>query len=270
METSETIGTIAARLSDALGMVQRMEPQGWNAFHKYKFYSIDQIMSEARRVLSAAGISILPTPIEVIESTENKTQRVLVRLSVTFMCPEGEWLRSTWTGEGIDTSDKAFNKAYTAAFKQCLQKTLMLGGDGDADEESPERPGVQAALHASAQMHEAERPSGHSASMESREDILDKLRSLVDPSETGDLDAAIAATVKVENISMVSTEWLRTFKAKLGKYKTHDERASKMRQFIDQKAPAATHSDSSEESDVDMFAAEQRRQTASQKAEGAE
>lgn len=254
METSETIGTIAARLSDALGMVQRMEPQGWNAFHKYKFYSIDQIMSEARRVLSAAGISILPTPIEVIESTENKTQRVLVRLSVTFMCPEGEWLRSTWTGEGIDTSDKAFNKAYTAAFKQCLQKTLMLGGDGDADEESPERP----------------ESSGNSEALESREDILDKLRSLVDPSEAGDLDAAIAATVKVENISMVSTEWLRTFKAKLGKYKTHDERASKMRQFIDQKAPAATHSDSLEESDVDMFAAEQRRQTASQKAEGAE
>lgn len=261
METSETIGAIAARLSKALGMVQRMEPQGFNSHYKYKFYSIDQIMAEARRVMALAGLSILPTPIEVFESEDGKMQRVVVRLSVTFMCEEGEWLRSTWTGEGLDTSDKAYNKAYTAAFKQCLQKTLMLGGDGDADEESPERPGVRAA-----QMHEAEqRPSGDSASLESREDILGKLRSLVLDRDEDRLDAAIAAAAKAENISTVSTEWLRTFKSRLGKY-SPDERRAKIQKFMDEKRPASTESDSGPDSDVELFAAEQRRQEAAQAA----
>lgn len=250
MESSESIGAIAARLSRAMGTVAAMEPQGWNDFHKYKFYSIDQIMAEARRVLSAAGVSILPTPLEVLEASEGKTQRVVVRLAVTFMCEEGEWVRSAWTGEGLDTSDKAYNKAYTAAFKQCLQKTLMLGGDGDADAESPERPSSSYV-----------KPT--STALEDRETILDKLRGLVSEDEVDALDAAIAATVRVENISMVGTEWLRTFKGRLGKYGTMEERSAMVRQFIAQKLPAGAGAIPDADDDVDMFAAEQRRLAAS-------
>lgn len=141
---SKTIGDIAKRLAHAMTLVAGMTPDGFNDFHSYKYFSITQMQAEARKVCGLAGVCFFPTVTRAVDETFDaggKTQvRVVCQLTVRWIAADsGEWLESRWIAEALDNGDKAFNKAYTAAIKQCLQKTLLLGGDADADAESPER-----------------------------------------------------------------------------------------------------------------------------------
>lgn len=146
LTTSDTIGDIAKRIAKAMEEVQTLKPEGWNAFHKYNYFEITQVMSEARRVLAKNGVVFFPTVTEVHEEVlrgvGNKADsyRFLVTLTTRFIAAEsGEYLENVWKSEGVDTGDKALNKAYTAAIKQCLQKTLLIGGDADPDGLAPEK-----------------------------------------------------------------------------------------------------------------------------------
>jgi len=142
--SSPTIGDIAKRIAHAMTLVGTMKMEGHNAYHDYKYFSITQMQAEARKVCGLAGICFFPTVTRAVDETfdnDGKTQvRVLCQITVRWIAAEsGEWLESRWIAEALDNGDKAFNKAYTAAIKQSLQKTLLLGGDSDADAESPER-----------------------------------------------------------------------------------------------------------------------------------
>jgi len=141
MERSESITDLVGRMARASAAVKDQKPEGKNTHQHYAYYTIQQFMREARNVLSGAGVAIFPNVAEVVEYPQvGKQFRVVVRLDVMFTAAEsGEFITTKWYGEGLDSSDKAYTKAYTAALKQCLQKTLLLGGDVDPDGETIER-----------------------------------------------------------------------------------------------------------------------------------
>jgi len=118
---------------------------GTNDFDKYKFRTIDDIYSRLQPALAKHGVFIVPN---VIETREEKfksakgAEHVRVRLKVKYVlyAGDGSSVESTVEGEGVDRSDKATNKALTAAFKYMLIQVFCIAVENqdDADKESQE------------------------------------------------------------------------------------------------------------------------------------
>lgn len=145
--SSREVGELMLAMTTALAMVEPIKPAGHNTFHKYRYLTIGQVVDAARNAFSAAGVAFVPTVRNVQVSRDTypddngraKMQTYcLVELELRFYYGE-QWIATHWRGEGIDNGDKAYNKAYSAALKQGLMKTLLIGDEEDADGDSPER-----------------------------------------------------------------------------------------------------------------------------------
>lgn len=120
---------------------------GFNEHGRYKFRTIDDVYNALHPALSKNGVFFMPN---VIESHEEKFQsknganqiRIKLRVRYDVYADDGSMISTTVEGEGIDTSDKATNKALTAAFKYMLIQVfcIPLEGQDDADKGSPEAP----------------------------------------------------------------------------------------------------------------------------------
>lgn len=226
MKTSETIGDIASRLAKAMSAVKEMEPKGYNAFHKYNYFDITQITSESRRVLSDVGVAFFPSVAECKEEREGKNVRSLVTVTTLFVANEsGEFIETTWIGEGIDNGDKSLNKAYTAAIKQCLQKTLLIGGDSDPDDSAPSLPSPQ--THQTKQRPAAKKQQT-STPLESLLKMVDKNRH---EAFMGALEALIGAPAE-ELTQANATDLIQRLSQHVG-----DARKKKVEEFINRYTP---------------------------------
>lgn len=142
IKSSEKIGSIAKKLSEVLGEVQRVPKRGTNDFHKYSYATEADILDAVRGALAARQVALV-TDVEVISDESLSTQRggaerlVRVRLTVRLVDGEsGEWLESNAIGDGTDRGDKAVYKATTGAMKYWTMKTFMVstGDDAEADD----------------------------------------------------------------------------------------------------------------------------------------
>lgn len=118
---------------------------GVNKDQNYKFRSIDDVYNKLQPALQKNGVFFIP---QVIDSKEehgqtksgSKNVRVKLRVKYTIYADDGSSIEAIVEGEGIDTSDKATNKALTAAFKYMLIQIFCIAVEGavDADTEAPE------------------------------------------------------------------------------------------------------------------------------------
>lgn len=137
-------------LAGAMRDVAAVGKDGWNPEQRFKFRSIDDVMTAAHHALAANGVVLAPTVLrrEVdVRQTKSGGRLNVVTLEVRFRfyAVDGSHLDVTLWGEGADTADKATNKALSAALKYCLLQTLMIPADdmADGDAEHPEgAPGV--------------------------------------------------------------------------------------------------------------------------------
>ncbi len=116
---------------------------------RYNFRGIDDALSVCQPVFAKLGIT--PTAEIVHYESEDVTigkyetpgYHVKLLMKVTFFAPDGSSESSVMAGEGLDTSDKATNKAMASAFKYALWYTLCVAtkelGADDSDHESPQR-----------------------------------------------------------------------------------------------------------------------------------
>lgn len=119
---------------------------GLNDFDKYKFRSIDDVYNKLQPALYKNGVFFIP---QVLDSTEEKqtsqkgTQQVRIKLRVkyTIFADDGSSIETIVEGEGIDRSDKATNKALTAALKYMLIQVFCIAVEGqeDSDRETVEQ-----------------------------------------------------------------------------------------------------------------------------------
>lgn len=141
----KSVGKIYQLIPKAMKEIGAIGKNGTNAHQKYKFRSIDDMYNKIQPVLADLGICFIPQILDTKEeSFDNKNNtrsiRVKLRVKYTIYADDSSSIESITEGEAIDTSDKATNKALTAAFKYMLIQVFCIAieGDDDADASSPE------------------------------------------------------------------------------------------------------------------------------------
>ena len=97
----------------------------------YKFRGIDAVYNTLNPVMSDLGLFIVP---EVLDQTreERKTTNggtliySILKIKFTMYAPDGSNVSGTLIGEGMDSGDKASNKAMSIAMKYFAFQTFMI------------------------------------------------------------------------------------------------------------------------------------------------
>lgn len=131
-----------------------------NLQQNYKYRGAEQIYNKLKPLLAAHGIIITPEILEMVRGQEvvgskgNAMMFTVLKIKYTFTAADdGSSISAIVAGEGMDSGDKATNKAMTAAWKyamiQCFNlatedvedsdKTDPTGGKGLAPNNKPEQ-----------------------------------------------------------------------------------------------------------------------------------
>lgn len=124
-----------------------MDAVGKNQFNqqqKFKFRGIDDVMNAMNPVLVRHQIFTVP---EVLEQTrEHRTtdkgvqlNYSLLKMRFSFFAPDGSHVDAITLGEGMDSGDKASNKAMAIAYKYALFQVFCIPTEEmpDPDAETP-------------------------------------------------------------------------------------------------------------------------------------
>jgi len=122
----------------AIGKDSRNQQQGFN------FRGIDAVMNHLHPIFARHKVIVLPCVLE--DKTEERETRSgghliyrVLRIQFTFVAADGSRVQCVTIGEGMDSGDKAANKAMAVALKYALSQTLLLPYDEvDPDAETPE------------------------------------------------------------------------------------------------------------------------------------
>jgi hypothetical protein len=142
VEVPKVYAAIAAVQADLSKMGLAKDEK--NAFQKYNFRGIDALMCALSPLLVKHGLVILPVGLQCFgEERTTKdgkaSHRAIVDIEYNFICVEdGSTVTAgPFYGEATDTSDKATNKAMSAAYKYMAFQTFCIpvkGQDeGDSD-----------------------------------------------------------------------------------------------------------------------------------------
>lgn len=127
----------------AVGKDQKNQTQG------FKFRGIDQFVNAAHPALTKNGIFVTTEVLEKgeflkdVERSSGKKgvdKHVSLTMKYTFHADDGSSVSSTIAAEGLDSGDKATNKALSAALKYALIQTFMVPTEDmeEGDRTSPE------------------------------------------------------------------------------------------------------------------------------------
>lgn len=113
-------------------------------FGSYKFRGIDDVMNALHPAMVKNGIFVVPEVKENIRevvTTKSGTQmnHSICTIRYEFFADDGSCLECTVVGEGMDTGDKATNKAMSVAFKYACFQTFCIPTE-DMDDPDAERP----------------------------------------------------------------------------------------------------------------------------------
>lgn len=115
-----------------------------NVQQNYKFRGIDAVVNAVHPVFVKHGIV---TALKVVEQKREERQTKngatllysLLHCEVTFYAADGSSVTCGALGEGMDSGDKASNKAMSAALKYALTQTLMIPFEvNDSEDSNPE------------------------------------------------------------------------------------------------------------------------------------
>ena len=173
----------------------------------YNFRGIDDVYNAIAPLLAAHGLCILPR-ILTRNCVERQTKNggaifyVTVEAEFDFVCAEDGSKHTVRTfGEAMDTSDKATNKAMSAAYKYAAFQAFAIptAGDNDADAHTPEVAAVQmpaglleAAQAAALEGAESFREYWKRLTHASRSALRDHIPSLKAAAEAADKPAELA------------------------------------------------------------------------------
>lgn len=102
-----------------------------NTKQNYKFRGIDDVMNKLQPIFAKYKLFVIP---EVLEQTreERKTSMggtllySICKIKYTFYAEDGSHVEATVIGEGMDSGDKASNKAMAIAFKYALFQVFCI------------------------------------------------------------------------------------------------------------------------------------------------
>lgn len=116
-----------------------------NPQQKYKFRGIDAVLNALNPAFRKHKVFIVP---EVLEQTREERTTAkgglliysIIKVKYTFYAEDGSHIESIVVGEGMDSGDKASNKAMSAAFKYACFQTFCIPTEEmkDSEDDSPE------------------------------------------------------------------------------------------------------------------------------------
>lgn len=131
-------GKIFGLVAQAMKKVGAIGKDSVNQQQKYKFRGIDAVYNALNPVLSELGLFVCP---EILDHRreERETQNVyngevkktilkysILTIKYTIFAPDGSNVSCVVVGEGMDSGDKASNKAMSVALKYAMFQLLMI------------------------------------------------------------------------------------------------------------------------------------------------
>jgi len=182
-----------------------------NAAQGYKFRGIDDVYNEIHPLLCKYKVFTVPEILEEKDETVttpkgNILYYRLLKIQYTFFAEDGSSVKAVVRGEGMDSGDKASNKAMAVAHKYALTQIFAIPTEDDKDPENDSHETV--ARHAPIEL--AEPKDDHN---ELRKPLLDRLATL-GPFLTEDEKATMKADVKTLDTAALAN-YVRGWEARL-------------------------------------------------------
>ena len=141
MNIYETISAVMKEIG-AVGKTSKNQMQG------FMFRGIDAVMNAIAPALQKYNLFIVP---EILEQTREERTSFkggtliysICKIKYTFYAEDGSSITATVIGEGMDSGDKATNKAMSIAFKYacfqvfCIPTEEMVDSDAETHEVKP-------------------------------------------------------------------------------------------------------------------------------------
>lgn len=108
----------------------------------FKFRGIDAVMNTLQPLLAKHKVFVVP---QVLEQTREERQSSkggnllysILKIKYTFYAEDGTFVEAITTGEGMDSGDKASNKAMAIAMKYAMFQVFCIPTEDDPDAETP-------------------------------------------------------------------------------------------------------------------------------------
>ncbi|MFJ5142934.1 ERF family protein [Streptomyces sp. NPDC088707] len=125
-----------------IAVMREIGPVGKNGRNKdqnYAFRAQEDIVAAARGPMARHGLRMLPKIVGHEHFVRGKMNVAVIEVEYTFRGPSGDTMPPILViGEGADPSDKASNKAMTAAMKYAMIQSFQIGdGADDGDRDHP-------------------------------------------------------------------------------------------------------------------------------------
>ena len=138
METGKKIYPAMAAI---MSSITALEKSRQNQAQGYRFRGIDDVYNMLHEIMADNGVFCLPNV--VADRHEERTNQRgtgliyrIVTMRYTFMASDGSSVEATAIGEGMDSGDKATNKAMSAAQKYALLQAFLIPTDDEKDSEN--------------------------------------------------------------------------------------------------------------------------------------
>ena len=177
----------------------------------YKYRSIDDVMNALNPAMIKHKIFCIPEVLE--QNREERTTKngtVLIysvcRIRYKFFATDGSFVEAVVVGEGMDSGDKATNKAMAVAFKYACFQTFCIPTESLMDDSDATTPEQSKRAEPSARESRKTEPS----SREKKRKELD-----AELKRTGYTNASVCKKYKVDTIDSLSEEQLADCIAKM-------------------------------------------------------
>lgn len=152
LPTQETAALIYRQIARIMADVDPIAKGRRNTQQGYSFRGIDDVYQALQAILAKHGVFTVPTVLE--EHTEDRTTKGgnaliyrVLKIRYTFYAEDGSNFDAVVIGEGMDSGDKATNKAMSVAHKYALLQVFAIPTD---DPKDPENDSPEPAPHAAA------------------------------------------------------------------------------------------------------------------------
>ena len=168
----------------------------------FKYRGIDAVMNAINPALVKNHVFIVPEVLDQQrqERTTNKGAVLIYsicRIKYTFYAEDGSFIEAVTVGEGMDSGDKATNKAMAIAFKYACFQVFCIPTEEmkDPDEETPDPVKPQFTPATPEQLHKInEFVDAYAEMCENAKavDIMNQLKKMYNFSSTSDISTELA------------------------------------------------------------------------------
>ena len=146
MENNSTTPMIYKKIIDIMRDCPAIDKNGLNGKQGYKYRAIDDIKNDMHAIIASHGVFWTPEVLEVNREEKKTTNGgcllySVLRIKYTFYAEDGSHVSAVVIGEGMDSGDKASNKAMSAGEKYALSQVFNIATKEtsiDSEKDSPE------------------------------------------------------------------------------------------------------------------------------------